>query len=260
MRLFTLRIVGLLLFALLTACSSYKNIPYFQDLNRTAPSKEDITNFSPLKIQPGDILGIHVNSLNPEASALFNYNMNRMAGPSNEFFYNNPVVGFLVDVNGEINLPLIGTVKVSGLTTTEIQNNLTAQLVTFLKKPVINVRILNFRVSVLGDVQNPNVYTVQNERITITDALSLAGDLNITAMRNNVLLIREIDGSREYYPIDLTSKKLMESPYFYLRNNDVLYVQPDKSKFATVNRGYQNANLVFSAVSALSILLTIFLR
>lgn len=238
------------------SCSSYKTIPYFQDLNKTAATKEAIKNYSPLTIQPEDILGVNVSSLNPEASAIFNYNLNRVNGNNYDNSPSNPVVGYLVDQNGQIRLPLIGTMKVSGYTTAQIREQLQQKLVTYLKEPVVNIRVLNFKISVLGDVLKPDVYTIQNERITLPEALSLAGDLNITAIRTNVLLVRELDGNREYIPIDLTSKELFNSPYYYLRNNDVIYVQPDKTKYATVDRGYRTATLVLSGLSIIAIVLS----
>lgn len=242
------------------SCSSYKDIPYFQDLDKTTATIETIDNYSPLTIQPEDILGINVSSLNPEASAIFNYNLNRVNGNNYDNSVDNPVVGYLVDQDGDIQIPLIGTMEVAGYTTSEISEKLQTMLLTYLKEPIVNIRLLNFKISVLGDVLNPGVFTVQNERITIPEALSLSGDLNITAIRTNVLLIREIEGERKFIPIDLTSKELFDSPYFYLKNNDVIYVQPDKTKFATVDRGYRTASILLSALSVVAIVFSTLYR
>lgn len=242
------------------SCSSYRKIPYFQDLNKTAVSEESLDNYTPPLVQPQDILGVNVSSLNPEASVVFNYNLNRVNGNNYDVSPANPVVGYLVDAQGEIHLPLVGAMKVAGLTTSEISRQLQAKLQTYLKQPIVNLRIINFKVSVFGDVLRPDVYNVQNERITIPEALSLAGDLNITAIRTNVLLVREQNGKRQYIPIDLTSKAVFNSPYFYLKNNDVIYVQADKTKFATVDRGYRTASLVISSLSVLAIVLSTILR
>jgi polysaccharide biosynthesis/export protein len=111
----------------------------------------------------------------------------------------------------------------------------------------------------MGDVLRPDVYTFQTDNVTIPQALTSAGDLNITAKRTTVLLVREIEGKRTFIPIDLTSKKLFESPYYYLKNNDILYVDPDKTKFATVSRGYRNATVGIAALSALALLATVIL-
>jgi len=246
----------LLILITLSSCGTYKTVPYFQDLDRTQPSTQKIENAGPLTIQPADILGINVNSRNPESSSIFNYNLNRVTGNNYDLSSANPVTGYLVNDKGEINLPLIGNMKVAGLTTYELTTKLNTTLLTYFKDPVVNIRILNFKVSILGDVQRPNLYTLQNERTTITQALSLAGDLNITAMRKNVILIREENGERKFIPMDLTSKRIYESPYFYLKNNDEIYVQPDRSKYATVDRGYRVTTLILSGLSIIAIVLS----
>ncbi|GAA4914762.1 polysaccharide biosynthesis/export family protein [Mucilaginibacter defluvii] len=225
---------------LFTSCSSYKNIPYFQNVNRGNSANEAIDNFSPLTVQREDILGITVSSLNPEAW-----------GDSS-----NKTSGYRVDQAGEIQLPLIGNLKVVGLTTENISKEIQKRLTTYLKQPSVNVRVLNFKISVIGDVARPNIYQIPNERVTVPEALGLAGDLNITGIRNNVLLIREIDGKRQYYNLDLTSADLFKSPYYYLKNNDVLYVQPDKTKSNSGDRNYRNASLILSAASVITIILT----
>lgn len=236
------------------SCSSYKNVPYFQDLDQNNITREEINNYSPLIIQPGDLLAINVSS--PSAGAeQFGYNLNRISGTQgNENQPQNSVIGYLVDNNGNVNLPFIGQMKVSGLTTSSLTEQLQNSLVKIFTKPIVNVRILNFKISVLGDVAHPDIYTIQNERITLPEALSLAGDLNITAIRNNILLIREISGKREFIPIDLNSKKLFESPYYYLKNHDVIYVTPNKSKVSSNNTaGFQRASLIISALSVIAL-------
>ncbi|RDC54291.1 polysaccharide export protein [Pedobacter chinensis] len=233
--------------SLLSSCGSYKNIPYYQDLNRDIPTVDQVKNYSPLTIRPTDILAIKVTSRTPESSSIFSYE------PNNQ---QNAIPGYQVDTKGNVHLPIVGSVKAEGLTTTELQEKLNVMLLKFYNDPVVNVRILNFKVSVYGDVERPNVYSLQNERTTITQALSLAGDLNITAMRKSVILVREEDGKRQFIPIDLTSKKIFESPYYYVRNNDEIYVQPDRTKYATVDRGYRTATLVLSGLSIIAIVLS----
>lgn len=216
-------LLAITLLFVLSSCRSYREIPYFQEVNRNTVSQEDITNYSPLTIQPDDIIGINVLSLNADASAAFNYNAT-----------NNPNIGYVVNQKGEIKLPMVGNMKVSGLTTDELRTQLQRTLLTYLREPTVNVRILNFKVSVFGDVLRPDVYSVANgERLTLPEALAMAGDLNITGLRE-VLLIRERNGKREYVPLDLKSKNIFNSPYYYLKNNDMIYVQPHKTKLAVV--------------------------
>lgn len=243
---------NIILIILLSSCGSYKKIPYFQDLNHASLTQEQVKNFSPLIIQPADILGINVSSRNPESSAIFSIANGSNSDASGE----KSISGYLVDQNGNIYLPLIGKLKVAGISTSDLRDKLNQMLLTYYKDPVVNVKLLNFKVSIFGDVLRPNTYSLQNERTTITQALSLAGDLNITAMRTNVILIREQDGKRNYIPIDLTSKNIFESPYFYLKNNDEIYVQPDRTKYATVDRGYRTATLILSGLSIIAIVLS----
>lgn len=246
-------LIGLVLFNF--SCTSYKNIPYFQNVSRDSITVEPIQNYSQLTIQPGDLLGIHVSSLNIEASSIFNYNLERPFGNSNlERSEENAVTGYLVSSDGFIRMPMIGEVQVSGLTTLAITKVLETKLSTVLKGVTVNTRILNFKVSVLGDVKNPGSFVLTNERITLTEALSRAGDLNITGIRN-ILLIREVDGKRIYVPIDMTSKNIITSPYYYLKNNDVIYVKPNRARAEDNGSTFQRAGLIVSVLSIIAILL-----
>ncbi len=232
------------------SCVSYKEVPYFQNVRRDSTFKEKINNYSPLTMQPGDILGLVVTSLNHEADLPYNYNITSNMKSLDEI-QQSAVVGYLVDQDGNINLPTIGLVKVAGLNTKEIASQLESKLQIYLSKPVVNVRILNFKIAVLGDVKFPGSFTIQNEKITLTQALSLAGDLNTTAVRKNVLLIREKDGNRQYINIDLTSKDVFSSPYYYLKNNDVIYAQPNEAKVQADAGSYQKVGIVISSLSLL---------
>jgi len=241
----------ILLISLFCSCSSYKNIPYYQDLNRNAATQESIANYVPNTLQKGDMLGINVTSRSPESSAIFNYSSKDISSS---------VTGYVIDNNGAINLPLIGALKVDGMTLTALQGKLNEMLTPFYKDPVTNIRILNFRVAVYGDVLKPDVYVIKDEKITITQALTLAGDLNITAMRKNVILVREEEGKRKFIPVDLTSKNIFSSPYYYLRSNDEIYVTPDKTKYGTVERGTKTTSLILSGLSVAAIVLSIIYR
>ncbi|GAB3906931.1 polysaccharide biosynthesis/export family protein [Mucilaginibacter boryungensis] len=234
--------------------SGYQNVSYFQNADHSGYFEEKINNYAPFKIQSGDILGINVNSVNQEAASVFNTSTNRVNGASPDAI--NPVYGFKVDVNGNVQLPLVGDMKVAGMTTDEVAKKLTSNLLPYLKNPIVNIRVLNFKVSVFGDVLRPNVYNIQNERININEVISLAGDLNITANRKNILLVREEDGKRMYYTIDLTKKDLFDSPYYYLHNNDVIYVDPDKTKYDTVSRSYKRTTITLSALSIAAVVLS----
>lgn len=245
----------------LSSCGvRYKSVPYFQNFLDSGIVQEEITNFKVLTIQKEDILGITVASLNAEASAIFNIgNTSSLQGSSVANI--NPVNtanGFLVDQNGNIHLPLVGSVRVTGLTTLEARELIQQRLSGFLKEPIVSLRVINFKVSILGDVLRPGVYPVQNERISITDALSMAGDLNITALRDNILLIRESNGTRQYIRLNLQKKEIFGSPFYYLQNNDVLYVQPSNAKYASVDSSYRNVSIILSALSVIALLISRF--
>jgi polysaccharide export outer membrane protein len=244
------KLLYIIVFSLLTlSCTSYKKAIYFQDVNRSAPSKERIQNFSPITIQPEDILGISISSLNPESSAVFNFTSNTVNGTNENYG------GYLVDQKGDIQLPIIGSINVANLTTSQIRDEIRLRLMPYLKEPVVIAKLINFKISILGDVSHPGLFKVQSEKLSIPEALSLAGDLNITALRT-LLIIRENNGEREYITVDLRKKSLFNSPYYYLKNNDVIYAEAGKSKFAGLDQSYQRIGLLLSIVSVAGIFLT----
>jgi len=243
----------------LYSCDSFKEVPYFQDLDHNTVIQENIRNYSTYTLQPGDILGIYISSAtNKEAAQAFTPSMNRLNGNEMDAAPNNPIVGYLVDEKGNISMPLLGIMKVQGYTIAELRDQLLKLLPQYVGSPIVNIRITNFKISVMGDVLKPDTYTFQTDQVTLTQALSAAGDLNITAKRTNILLIREVDGKRVFVPIDLTSKKIFESPYYYLKNNDVIYVDPTQTKFATVDRGYRNVSIVIGVASVLAVVASVY--
>lgn len=247
--------------AFFSSCGvKYKSVPYFTDLPADSTIQEQIKNQTVLKIQKDDILAITVSSLNPEASAIFNLgNTSSLQGnPTGSVNPANTANGFMVDQNGAIQLPLIGNIQVEGLSTNAARELIQSKLLVFLKEPVVGLRVVNFKVSVLGDVARPGVYPVQNERISVNEALSMAGDLTITAVRNNVLLVRENKGKREYIRLNMQSRELFNSPYYYLQNNDVLYIQPGSAKYASVDSSYRNVSIILSALSVIALLISRF--
>lgn len=256
------RILNLLLaITLLSSCGvRYKQVPYFQDILDTAKFEENITNFKSLKIQKEDILAITVSSLNAEAAAIFNIGTtsSNQGTSSTNTDPRSTANGFMVDQDGNIQLPIIGSLQVVGLTTANARELIRSKLTPYLKEPVVSLRLINFRISILGDVARPGVYPVINERVSVTEALSYAGDLTITALRTNVLLVREVDGKRQYIRLDLQKKDLFNSPYYYMNNNDVLYVQPSNAKYASVDSSYRNVSIILSALSVIALIITRF--
>jgi polysaccharide export outer membrane protein len=244
----------LLLFFLISlvfnSCEPYKHTPYFQDLPQAMVLNQDIENHSLIAIQPNDLLGISVSSLSEEAQ-LFTPSPTRITINTND---DQSQEGYLVNHRGEIQLPLLGSLKVAGLTTTEINELISKKLKGHLKEPVVNVRLLNFKVAVFGDVAKPGIYQVRNERITVLEAIILAGDLKSEAVKSNILLIRELDKKRQFIRLDIQSRTIFKSPYFYLKNNDMIYVEMSgkHEKRAAI---LTNANIATALVTFVLLLL-----
>jgi polysaccharide export outer membrane protein len=256
------RLIPVLLFLtcgmFLNSCVSTKDVTYFQALPEEDISQVDIGNKYIVKIQPGDILSVTVSSLSPEASAMFNPYLVEQSRNIQNTQTNNllPVYGYLIDEEGMIKLPLIGKLKVGNLSTKEATDLITEKLDKYLQEPTVNLRIQNFRVSVMGEVVKPSVYTVPNEKITLPEALSLAGDLTIYGKRNNIMVIRETNEKREFARVDLTKRDLFTSPYYYLHPNDVVYVEPTKGKVTSSDRTIQLAPIIMSGISILTLIIT----
>jgi polysaccharide export outer membrane protein len=207
-------------------------------------------------IQPNDILSIYVSSLSPEASSFFNtiapIERNEMSTSSS--FTTRTDIGYLVDQKGMIDLPLIGKVKVSGISTFAAKDTLSKRLEQFLQAPSVRIYIQNFKVTLLGEVNRPGVYTVTNEKINIVEAIGLAGDLNIFANRQNILLIREDENGKQFIPIDLTNRELFKSPYYQLRSGDIVYAEPVSGRVAQSDNFYRVTPLIISSLTLIAVL------
>nr|WP_299172588.1 polysaccharide biosynthesis/export family protein [uncultured Allomuricauda sp.] len=208
--------------AVLSSCASRKDVVYFQDTGNFETLVNNNTFVSRFKVD--DLVSIHISSLNPEASVPFN-----LFRGASEGGFRAEQVDYLVDQAGEIDFPVIGKLKIEGLSPDEVRVLLRDRLSVYLKDPIINIRLRNFTVTVLGEVLRPGTYPVNGEQITILEALGLAGDLTLRGVRNNVLVIRDFNGTKVYTRIDLTSKDIIKSPVYYLTQNDVVYVEPNKS-------------------------------
>ena len=258
-----------------SACIDEKKFAYFQKTSNSSDTI-DIAKAYITKIQPGDILSIYVNSLSPEASSFFNPYTPSASSDLGSTLGGTPSSsssssatsgsitapaltqsaspGFLVGANGTIEFPLLGTLKISDLSTVQAQDTLKKLLKFYLKEPTVNVRFLNFKISILGEVGKPSVYIIPNERITLPEALSMAGDLTIYARRDNIQIIRDVNGKKEFGTINLTSREVFNSPYYYLHANDVVYVQPAKSKAESTDRTYILIPSLVTLVSAIIVL------
>lgn len=226
--------LGFIAVMALSSCSAPKNITYMQGFSNEAV--QALASQRRLTVQPDDRLSIVVNSKDPDLATVFNLPVaqTRIGATSGSGSNTNgQVSAFTVDESGNIEYPILGTIHVGGMTRKEIAAEISRQLITnkLLSDPLVTVEFLNATVSVLGDVSSPGEYPINRENMTILQALSKAGDLNITGMRDNVLVVREENGKDRAYRIDLTdTENLMTSPAYYLQQNDVVYVEPNNTK------------------------------
>lgn len=240
---------------LTSSCVSNKKIAYFQDIQSVNQAKlENAIAFTEPIIQSDDILSINIFTLNPQSGAIVNQaaSNNVLGGGANNAVAAQQVIGFLVDRNGDVELSLIGKIKVSGLTTYQARELIREKAAAVYKEPNVQLRFANFKVSVLGEVNSPSAYTLPNEKVTILDALSLAGDLTIYGRRENVLVIRDNNGKKEFARLDLSSSEIFNSPYYYLKQNDVVYVEPNKRKVSASNSAQiQTIGVIASVISVI---------
>lgn len=218
----------ILFVAMLTACTNMKKVAYINNIKDT-DINNTITNLEPV-IQKNDLLSITVSSPNATASQPFNTVVN--VSTQTLGYTATQAAGYLVDQEGYVDLPMLGRIKAAGLTKLSLKENITKVLVDnkYLLYPVVNVRYLNFKVTVLGEVAHPMVVNVPDEKINILEALGFAGDLTIYARRDNIALIREEQGKRIVRRLDLNSGNLLTSPYYNLLSGDIIYIEPNKAK------------------------------
>jgi len=246
-----------ILLGLFSSCASRKNVVYFQNIDSETAMDSLYENNTIIK--PNDFLNITVSAADPEA--VRPYNLLTETRPLVGSFVNSSnsqQLGYLVDNNGNIEFPELGTIKVGGLSRKELIDYLTKRVSEGVKNAIVNVTILNFKVTVLGEVSRPSQYDVSGERITILEALGLAGDLTIFGRRDNILIIRETNGQNKYERVDITDADFINSEYYYLQQNDVVYVEPNGARVqgSTFNT---NTGLYISVASLLlSVLVLIF--
>jgi polysaccharide export outer membrane protein len=238
MKNYLLKIIGFIIFLqLFTACKLKEKLVYF---NQTSNDSTSTTVFDPIKIKVDDYLSVHVTDLDNETVALFDPNLR------NE---NGEISGYLVDEAGHISLPVLGKVLVKGLTHTDAEELIAGKLKEYLKNPIVQIRILNFKVTVLGDVKSPGIFNIKSQRLSVLDAIGMAGDLKMNGLRNNILVIREDNGIKKEYRLDLTSKSVFSSPVYYLQQNDVVYVEPNFNSRIEATFFKSNGQIFISAIA-----------
>ena len=250
-------VISIISIIFITSCASRKNLVYFQD----EPLEAGLLISEPeqLVYKPDDILTINVSALDPDTVRPFNLPVvanNTNIGLNAQAQLQ--VQTYLVDYDGNIQFPVLGALKVEGLTRTELTSLLTEKISAYVNDPIVNVRLANFTITIIGEVSSPGTFTIQDERITLLEALGMANDLTIFGARKNVLIIREVDGKKKFANVDLTSIKTVNSPVYYLQQNDVIYVEPNKARIRSSSYN-QNNNVLIAAIGTLATIVAIFL-
>jgi len=246
--------IGLTVFS---SCSTQKRLSYFNTVGNVSGS-DSVSKYNyhvhEARIVSGDMLLITVSGLDPIAVAPFNQPVVSYASPGSDQLYNTPSLqSYLVDVNGNISFPVVGEIKLAGLTKSEAISLLREKLLPFLKDPIVTIKFLNYKITVLGEVSRPGQYTINNERVTVLDALGLAGDMTPYGKRNTVLITRENNGKLEFARLNLNSDEVFSSPYYFLQQNDVVYVEPNNVRAIAS----QNLSLYLSMITTLASLATV---
>ncbi|UPT70043.1 MAG: polysaccharide biosynthesis/export family protein [Flavobacterium sp. JAD_PAG50586_2] len=233
----------------LVSCASRKNVAYLQDVDSEKNSAE-LLNYEP-RLQKDDLLSIIISADQPEATLPFN--MPQIQGNYQVNENQDGIKTYLIDSYGDIQFPVIGKVRLAGLSRTDAVKKIENEVKLYITNPTVNLRILNYKVAVIGEVNKPGNYKIASERLTLLEALSQAGDLTIYGKRNNVLIIRESDGKRTFNRVDMTKADFVSSPYYYLSQNDVVVIEPNKTR---VNSSVIGPD-VAAVISALSVLVSL---
>lgn len=230
-KLFRFLSVFCLSFILFSSCSSFKKVPYIQDLSALDSSQTN--ELFEAQIMPKDLLTITVYTSEPELAIPFNLTVQTVVGTRSNSLTSQPALQqYLVDNDGNIEFPVLGRLHVGGMYKKEVERMIQDKLKTYIKEePIVTVRLVNYKISVTGEVARPGMFTVSNEKINVLEALAMAGDMTIYGERTNVKIIREKeDGKQEVWVVDVTDANIINSPYYYLQQNDIVYVTPNKVK------------------------------
>ncbi len=237
----------LFLSIIFSSCSN-RNLTYMSNLEYDEKFQTETEQDRQVKIQSGDLLRISLSSLQPEMNLLFN-------DPSTDLDFNRSIInsinaeGFLVDETGQVNIPVVGKLKIEGLTKSQATELIEKGIEEYIVDPVVTIQFANFKVTVIGEVKNPSTFYVPSEKLNVFEALGLAGDMTEYGHREDVRLIRELDGVRSVTTLDLNDKDFLKSPYYMLKQNDILYVQADKMKSVKVSTNERGMVFLSLAVS-----------
>lgn len=248
------QLILIISFLILTSCSTRKEIVYFQNIEKVN-NMEPIEHFEP-RIVVNDVLNIQVSSFNTEVVEPFRINVGGRSGggSSGGGGQNSNLIGYLVEPDGTIKFPVLGRISVVNKTRREIEDHLTQELEEYVKDVVVRVRIMNFRVTVLGETGS-SVVQVPDERVSIPEIIAMAGDITYDGKRDNILVIRDVDGKKIYRRVDLTDAEVFENPFYWLKQNDIVYVEPTYRKVKSAGFITSWQGLVSIATTAFSLII-----
>jgi polysaccharide export outer membrane protein len=246
MRLF-IYIIG---FLVLSACVSHKQVIYFNDLAETDSGTLNIPDAPDSQLKAGDLIEVNISSISLETNAFFQ----RSASSEGEQFGGN---AYRLNGEGLVEIPLVGKVNVGGMTTDEAAEAIRNALLEYVQKPTVNVRLLNFRITLLGEVENPGVYEIPGSRANLLEALGYAGDMTIYGVRENVLVIRNEGDEKRFFRINLNDSEFLTSDQYHLRNNDIVYVQPTKGLTSKDDNIYRILPLGIRSLTFVAVLISL---
>lgn len=250
------RVLMLAVAATLASCASQKDILYFQDIDEANIEKIS-KDYEPV-IKRDDMLRIIVSGPDKKVAMPYNLTLTEISKDGSATIANptTSVLPYKVDSEGYISFPNVGRIFVLGMTRRDLVNYLTLEIGKDIDDPIVYVAFENFKVTVLGEVRNPGTFNVTSERLTLLQALGMAGDLTLTAQRKGLILIREVDGKQTHFKFDLTDSEILSSPYFYLQQNDVIYVPASAARVAAANTNTGIWSVLLSTITTLITIIT----
>ena len=241
---------SVLLLLALSACAPRRDLVYFSNMANVTTAN-DVQN-PEVRIKQNDVVSITMNSLSPESNLLFASNKGASADGT--------LKGYKVNKSGNVHLPLVGDFKIEGMSIEEAETGVAAALSKYVKNPEVEVQIVNFKITVIGEVNRPSTFTITDEKVNLLEALGMAGDMTVYGKRENVLIIRTEDGHKTMKRLNLNNQETMNSPYFNLKQNDIVYVEPDRAKAIEYSSKTRIIPIVTASISAVAVLVAVLLR
>jgi len=253
-------LLGMLWLALMGSCAKQQDYVYFQRQANDSILRQQAKPIAPV-LRPGDIVSITVTAIDPDVVKPFNMGGGlATAGGNGAAVGASSFHGYLIDDKGQVEFPVLGSVNLDGLTRVKAVALLREKIKPYVNNPIVDLKILNNKISILGEVRSPGVYPITNEQMTLTEAIAMSGDLLISGVRKNVLVIREVNGVKTETRVDLTSRTMFESPVYYLQNNDIIYIQPTKARIASAGQGLQYTSIAVSSLGLIFNILNLIIR